>query len=50
MNIDLNKINNPVFLENLTKKELIKLLEEAKTDEVIPFEIIKKYYKNKYKL
>ena len=49
MNIDLNKINNPIFLENLTKEELNKLLEEAKKDEGIPFEIIKKYYKDKYK-
>ena len=49
MNIDLNKINNPIFFENLTKEELIKLLEEAKKDECIPFEEIKKNYKNKYK-
>ena len=44
------KISEPVFIENLTEKELIEMLEEAKNDDGIPFEIIKKYYKDKYKL
>lgn len=43
------KISDPIFIENLTEKELIEMLEEAKKDEGIPFEIIKKYYKDKYK-
>ena len=32
----------PTFVEDLTEEELIKLLEEAKNDEGIPFEEVKK--------
>ena len=44
------KISEPVFIENLTEKELIEMLEEAKNDDGIPFEEVKKYYKGKYKI
>lgn len=44
------KISDPIFIENLTEKELIEMLEEAKNDDGIPFDEIKKYYKGKYKL
>ena len=40
------KISEPVFIENLTEKELIEMLEEAKNDDGIPFEEVKKYYKS----
>ena len=43
------KISEPIYEENLTEKELIEMLEEAKNDDGIPFDEIKKYYKNKYK-
>ena len=44
------KISEPVFIEDLTEKELIEMLEEAKNDDGIPFEEVKKYYKGKYKI
>ena len=40
----------PTFVEDLTQEELIILLEEAKNDECIPFDEVKKELSKKYNL
>ena len=38
----VEKYDLPTFIEDLTHEELLELLEEAKKDEGIPFDVVKK--------